>query len=310
MPPPVPGTRFLDPAALARLRNLHLAARLVVDGLYSGQHRSPRRGFSVEFAEHRQYTPGVDPRHIDWKILARRDRLYIKQYEEQTNLRCLLLLDCSGSMGYQHSGPMTKLQYACFCAASLAYLMHRQHDAFGLITYNDGVVRHVPPRQGRGHLSVILQQLEDAKPAGKTDLPRTFHALAERMKRRALVVVLSDLFSGQGGGDEVVEALGHMRHRKHEVVVLQLLDRAELEFPFRDASEIEDMETAHRVASDAEAIRLHYLDQLNGYLETLRSGCVSRGIEYALTDTSAPFDAFLGAYLSRRQQSPGARAGG
>ncbi|MEX1017974.1 MAG: DUF58 domain-containing protein, partial [Phycisphaeraceae bacterium] len=149
MPEPLKGTRYLDPAALARLKNLGLAARLVVDGLFSGQHRSPRRGFSVEFAEHREYSPGVDPRHLDWKLLARRDRLYVKQYEEQTNLRGYLVLDASASMGYQHAGEMTKLEYACYLTATLAHLMMVQQDAFGLIICGNGVRTHIPPRQGR-----------------------------------------------------------------------------------------------------------------------------------------------------------------
>ena len=156
-------TRYLDPAAIAKLKNLGLAARLVVEGLFSGQHRSPHRGFAVEFAEHRQYTPGVDPRHIDWKILAKHDKLYVKQYEEQTNLRAYLLLDASASMGYRHTGPMTKLEYACYLAATLAYLMMIQHDAFGLVVYGDRVRTNIAPRQGRGHLSVAMEEIEKVR---------------------------------------------------------------------------------------------------------------------------------------------------
>jgi uncharacterized protein (DUF58 family) len=298
MPPP---TRYLDPAALARLRNLGFAARLVVEGLYAGQHRSPRRGSSVEFAEHRPYTPGVDPRHLDWKILARRDRLYVKQYEEQTALRCHLVLDCSGSMAYRHEAALTKLEYACYCAASLAYLMLRQHDAVGLITCNDRIVHTLPPRQGRGHLSEVLERLEGLEAGGPTDLASTFHSLAKGLKRRGLIVVLSDMFNDAGGDDRTLEALAHLRHRKHEVVVLQVLDHAELEFPFRDVSQIEDMETGASVAADAEAIRNHYLAEIRDFLDSTRTGCAAHGIEYALADTSQPFDLFLGAYLSRRQ---------
>ena len=302
MPDTLPGSRFFDPAALVRLKNMGLAARLVVEGLFSGQHRSPHRGFSVEFAEHRQYTPGVDPRHIDWKVFARRDRVYIKQYEEQTNLRGYLLLDTSASMGYRHDGDLTKLDYGCYCAAALAYLMQTQHDAFGLITYNDAIQRYIPARQGRNHLRIVLEQLEGVAPAGRTDLPRAFHELAERMTRRALVVVLSDLFSGDGDVRELIDALSHLRHRKHEVVVLQVLDRAELAFPFRDATQIEDVETTRLIAADAEALRNHYLEALQHYLDAIRGGCLSHGVEYALADTSQPFDMFLGAYLTRRHR--------
>ena len=308
MPEPVHSNKYLDPAALAKLKNLGLAARLVVEGLFSGQHRSPHRGFSVEFAEHREYTPGVDPRHLDWKILAKRDKLYIKQYEEQTNLRGYLLLDASASMNYKHTGPMNKLEYACYLAATLAYLMMIQHDAFGLIVYGDRVRLNIPPRQGRGHLRIVLEQLEKVQPQGETDLPRTFHQLAETMNRRALVIVLSDLFGGDKDGSQgLLDALGHFHHKKHEVIVLQILDQAELIFPFRDAGQIENIETGSRIISDAEAIRNHYLQQLNSYLDEIRNGCLSRKINYSLTDTTQPFDVFLGTFLTRRQHQKTSR---
>ena len=299
-------TRYLDPAALARLKNLGLAARLVVEGLFSGQHRSPHRGYSIEFAEHREYSPGVDPRHLDWKILGKRDKLYVKQYEEQTNLRCYLLLDSSASMGYKHSGVISKFEYGCFCAASLAYLMQMQHDAFGLITYDQKVMRHIPPRQGKNHLRIILEQLQAAQPNGETDLARTFNELAETMKRRALVVVLSDLFSGASDagsdGQDLIEAISHLRHKKHEVVVFHILDRAELTFPFDDATQIEDLETQRLISADATAIRNQYLRRINAYIDTVRGGCLSHGAGYALADTAEPFDLFLGNYLSHRLQ--------
>ncbi len=303
-------TRYLDPAALVKLKNLGLAARLVVEGLYSGQHRSPRRGFAVEFAEHRQYTPGVDPRHLDWKVFAKRDKLYVKQYEQQTNLRGYILLDASASMGYRHAGEMTKLEYACYLAATLSYLMMVQHDSFGLIVYGDGVRLAIPPRQGRAHLSVVLDQLGKVAPGGGTDPVGTFNELAQTMKRRALVIVLSDLLGGEGAdAGPLVDALGHFRHKKHEVVVLQVLDRSELTFPFRDAGRIEDMETGSEIASDAEAIRNHYLLQLGSYLDDVRRGCLSRQIGYAMADTSEPFDLFLGTYLTRRMHRTTASRG-
>jgi len=301
-------TKYLDPAVLAKLKNLGLAARLVVEGLFSGQHRSPHRGFSVEFAEHREYTPGIDPRHLDWKVFAKRDKLYVKQYEEQTNLRCYLLLDASASMGYSYTGPMSKLEYCCYLAATLAYLMMIQHDAFGLIVYGDRVRLNIPPRQGRGHLRTVLEQLENVQARGKTDLSRTFHELAETMNRRALIVILSDLFGGDTASPHsLLDALGHFRHKKHEVVVLHVLDQAELTFPFRDAGQIENIETGQTVASDADAIRNHYLQQLDAYLGEIRKGCLSRKISYSLTDTSQSFGAFLGTYLRRRQHQKAAR---
>ena len=290
--------KYLDPAALGRLKNLSLAARSVVEGFYAGMHRSPHKGFSIEFAEHRQYAPGMDTRHIDWRVLGRRDKLYVKQYEEETSLRCYVLLDKSGSMDYKSTGRLTKLEYGSYLAASLAYLMASQHDAVGLISYDSGVKQMIPPRQGPGHLRVLMESLEETKPGGETSLSATFHQLAETIKRRALVVVISDLFDDP---DELVGALKHFRHKKHEVVVLHTLDPAELNFPFDDITRIEDMETGQEITSDPRAFRKAYLEQLASFLEIVRSGCLGAQIDYVLADTSQPFDIFLGAYLARRQ---------
>jgi uncharacterized protein (DUF58 family) len=305
MAEPVKGTKFLDPEALAKLKNLGLAARLVVEGLFSGQHRSPRKGFSVEFAEHRQYSAGDEPRHVDWKILAKRDRLYIKQYEEQTNLRCYVVLDASKSMAYKHDGAISKLEYGCYTAASLSYLMQTQHDAYGLIVCDTKVRTNVPPRQGKGHLHSIMEALEAVQPGGETDLPGTFHELAERINRRALVIVISDFFGSGSDPTELLESLGHLRHRKHEVVCLQVLDPAELKFPFADAGQIEDQETGRVITADAEAVRRHYLKAVTKYIDALRTGCQMREIGYALAETSQPFHAFLAEYLTRRQSMGG-----
>ncbi len=309
MTEPAQGTKYLDPEALAKLKNLGLAARLVVEGLFAGQHRSPHKGFSVEFAEHRQYVPGDEPRYLDWKILAKRDRLYIKQYEEQTNLRCYILLDASQSMSYRHGGAISKLEYGCFIAASLAYLMQSQHDAFGLIVCDEKVRTNIPPRQGKAHLHAILQNLEQVTPSGQTDLPGTFHELAERINRRALVIVISDLFGPAADPAALLESLGHFRHRKHEVIVLQTLDPAELSFPFRDAGQIEDSETGRIVTADAEAVRRHYLQAITKYIDTVRTGCQLREIGYALASTDQPFHTFLAEYLTRRQSMGGVPIG-
>ncbi len=290
--------RYLDPAALSRLKNLSLAARLVVEGFFAGMHKSPHKGFSVEFAEHREYTPGVDPRHIDWRVFGRRDKLYVKQYEEETSLRCYLLLDKSASMGYKHGGPITKLEYGSFLAASLAYLMAFQHDAVGLITHDTGVCGRIPPRQGPGHLRVLMEQLEDTTPGGETSIAETFHQLAETIKRRALVVVISDLFDDPAA---LVAALKHFRHKKHEVVVLHVLDPAERTFPFDDITLIEDLETKREVISDPRAFRKAYLEEVGKFLETIRVGCLGSQIDYALADTGERFDVFLGTYLAKRQ---------
>jgi uncharacterized protein (DUF58 family) len=294
--------KYLDPVALSRLKNLSLAARQVVEGYFAGMHKSPHRGFSIEFAEHREYTPGVDPRHIDWRVFGRRDKLYVKQYEEETCLRCYLLLDKSGSMGYKSGGPWTKLEYGSYLAASLAYLMAFQHDSVGLLTYDTEVRDRVPPRQGPGHLRVVMERLEATSPGGDTGLSETFHQLAETIKRRALVVVISDLFDDP---DKLVAALKHFRHKKHEVVLFHVLDPAEVTFPFDDISRIEDMENQREVTSDPRAFRKAYLEELAKFLETIRAGCLDAQIDYALAQTDKPFDLFLGTYLARRQMMGG-----
>jgi uncharacterized protein (DUF58 family) len=297
--PPATTYRYLDPEALHRLKNLSLAARRVVEGYFAGLHKSPHKGFSIEFAEHREYTPGIDPRHIDWRVYGRRDKLFVKQYEEETSLRCYLLLDKSASMDYRSDGvAMSKLEYACYLAASLAYLVAFQHDSAGLFTFDTIVRDRVPPRQGPGHLRVLMERLENTRPGGETALADTLHQLAETIKRRALVVVLSDLLDDPAA---LVGALKHFRHRKHEVVVLQVLDPAELSFPFADVTRIEDMESGREVTGDAQAFRRQYLEELAQFLDVLRAGCRGAQIDHAVARTDQRFDLFLGTYLARRQ---------
>jgi uncharacterized protein (DUF58 family) len=291
--------KYLDPEALSRLKNLSLAARQVVEGYFAGMHKSPHKGFSIEFAEHREYTPGVDPRHIDWRVLGRRDKLYVKQYEEETCLRCHILLDKSASMGYKSAGaPLTKLEYASYLAASLAYLIAFQHDSVGLVTFDTKVRNQLPTRQGPGHLRVLMEMLEDTGAGAETTLSSTFHLLAESFKRRALVIVLSDLFDDP---DQLLTALQHFRHKKHEVLIFQILDPAEIAFPFDDVTRIEDMETSREVTSDPQAFRAAYLDELAKFLDIIRLGCRSAQIDYTVAQTDQRFDMFLGAYLARRQ---------
>jgi uncharacterized protein (DUF58 family) len=291
--------QYLDPEALSRLKSLSLAARRVVEGYFAGLHKSPHKGFSIEFAEHREYTPGIDPRHIDWRVYGRRDKLYVKQYEEETSLRCHLLLDKSASMAYKSDGmAMTKLEYASYLAASLAYLVAFQHDSAGLVTYDTAVRDRIPPRQGPGHLRLLMEKLEQTKAGGETTLADTFHQLAETLKRRALVIVLSDLFDDPAA---LVGALKHFRHRKHEVIVFQVLDPAEVTFPFDDVTRIEDMENAREVTSDPRAFRRQYLDELTRFLDTVRAGCQTSQIDYVVAQTDKRFDLFLGTYLARRQ---------
>jgi uncharacterized protein (DUF58 family) len=290
---------YLDAEALGRLKNLSIAARHVVEGFFAGMHKSPHKGFSVEFSEHRLYTPGTDPRHIDWRVFGRRDKLYVKQYEEETSMRCYLLLDKSASMGYKSDGPLTKLEYGSFLAATLAYLMAHQHDAAGLITFDDEIRQSVPVRQGASGLRTLMDALENTEPGNETKLSEIFHQLAETIKRRSLVIIISDLFDDPAA---VVGALNHFRHKKHDVIVLHTLDPAELTFPFDDVSRIEDMETGREITSDPRAFRTGYLEALATFLETVRGGCLSSQIDYAVAETNMKFDAFLGTYLARRQR--------
>ncbi len=297
--PPTTTYKYLDPEALHRLKNLSLAARRVVEGYFAGLHKSPHKGFSIEFAEHREYTPGIDPRHIDWRVYGRRDKLYVKQYEEETSLRCYLLLDKSASMDYRSEGQsLSKLEYASYLAASLAYLIALQHDSAGLITFDTAVRDQVPPRQGPGHLRVLMERLERTQAGGETTLAGTFHQLAESIKRRALIIILSDFFDH---ADALLGALKHFRHRKHEVIVLQVLDPAEISFPFDDVTRIEDMENGRQIIGDATAFRRQYLEELTRFLDQLRSGCQGAQIDYAVAQTHQRFDLFLGTYLARRQ---------
>ena len=227
------GYRFLDPAALARVKNLSLLARGVVEGFVSGLHSSPYKGFSVEFAEHRKYSPGDNPRHLDWRILGRTDRLYIKQYEEETNLRAQILLDMSGSMSYGEPPAITKLEYASYLTAVLAYLMMRQQDAVGLTDFDSQIRLDMPARSSARHFDEMMKQLEAIKPGRKTDLGATLHRLADRFKRRCLIILISDLYDDP---EAVDRALHHFRSKRHEVIVFHVLDRAELEFPFRETA--------------------------------------------------------------------------
>lgn len=299
MPAPTVTYKYLDPEALHRIKNLSLAARRVVEGFFAGLHKSPHKGFSIEFAEHREYVPGIDPRHIDWRVYGRRDKLYVKQYEEETSLRCHLLVDKSASMAYKSEGQaMTKLEYASYLAASLAYLIAFQHDSAGLVTFDTKVRDRLPPRQGPAHLRLVMEKLEHTQPGGETTLSDTFHMLAETTNRRSLVIVLSDLFDD---ADALVGALKHFRHKKHEVIVLQILDPAEVSFPFDDVTRIEDMETTREITSDPEAFRRQYLEELARFLDKIRAGCRTAQIDYVVAQTDQRFDLFLGTYLARRQ---------
>jgi uncharacterized protein (DUF58 family) len=291
------GYRFLDPAALARVRNLSVAARGVVEGFISGLHASPYKGFSAEFAAHREYTRGDNLRYLDWRVLGRTDRLYVKQFEEETNLRAQILLDVSGSMGYRHGAGPTKLEYASYLTAVLAYLMTRQQDAVGLTAFDTEFRLDMPARSSPRHFNEMMRQLEGLRPGRQTGVAAVLNRLAERFKRRGLIILISDLLDDVDGVDR---ALHHFRHRKHEVIVFHVLDKAELEFPFRDTATFIDMETGERIQADPAYVREDYRRQIAAFTGRYRQICAGGQIDYVLTDTSVPYDHMLSRFLVAR----------
>lgn len=291
------GYRYLEPEALARMKNLSMVARGVVEGSISGLHSSPYKGFSVEFAEHREYTAGDDPRHLDYKMLARTDRLYIKQYEEETNMRVQILLDTSASMGYRHESKITKLQYGSYLTAILAYLMTRQQDSVGLTTFDTQIGLDMPARSSPRHFNEMMQRLEAVEPGEETDIASILHLLANRFKKRCLIVVISDLYDEP---DDVMRALHHFRHRKHEVIVFNVFDKAEVEFPFTDTIAFHDLETDEKIQIDPAYVRDAYREQINEFIDGYRRSCTESNIDYVMTDTSVPYDFMLSKYVAKR----------
>jgi uncharacterized protein (DUF58 family) len=293
------GYRFLEPQALARVKNLSVVARGVVEGFISGLHSSPYKGFSVEFAEHREYTAGDDPRHLDYRMLARTDRLYIKQYEEETNMRVQILLDTSGSMGYSYDGKLSKLEYGSYLTAVLSYLMTRQQDSVGLTTFDTQIRLDMPARSSPRHFSEMMHRLEAITPGQPTDVAETLHKLANRFKRRCLIVLISDLYDEP---EEVLRALHHFRHRRHEVILFHVFDKAEIDFPFRDLVAFHDLETNERIQLDPSYVREPYLAQIEEFIENYRRACAEAQIDYVLTDTSVPYDFMLSKYIAKRSR--------
>jgi uncharacterized protein (DUF58 family) len=293
------GYRYLEPQALARVKNLSMVARGVVEGAIAGLHSSPYKGFSVEFAEHREYTAGDDPRHLDYRMLARTERLYIKQYEEETNMRVQILLDTSGSMGYSHDATFSKLQYASYLTAVLSYLMTRQQDSVGLTTFDTEIRLDMPARSSPRHFSEMMHRLEGITPGRQTDVAETLHKLANRFKRRCLIVLISDLYDDP---EAVLRALHHFRHRRHEVILFHVFDKAELEFPFRDVIAFHDLETNERIQVDPAYVRQAYVEQVEAFIATYRRACAEAQIDYVLTDTSVPYDFMLSKYLAKRNR--------
>lgn len=288
--------KYLDPMTVSRLARLDLKARLVVEGFIAGLHSSPYHGFSVEYAEHRQYMPGDPIKHIDWKVFAKSDRYYIKEYEEETNLKSYIFLDVSASMEYGSAG-ISKLEYGRYLAAALTYLMLSQQDSVGLVLYDEQIRQYVPPRSVRNHLHVILQRLHAAAAGSGTRSRATFHSLAERIKRRGLIIIISDLFDEPG---DIVDSIRHFRHRKHEVIVFRLLDPTEKDFTFRQPARFRDMETGEEVYTHPHAIREAYLGDLEKQDEVYTRVCRENAADYLSLDTGTPFDQALLTFLAKR----------
>jgi uncharacterized protein (DUF58 family) len=291
---------FLDPAVVARLGTLELKARTIVEGFLSGLHRSPFKGFSVEFAEYRQYIPGDALSTIDWKVYARSDRYVIKKFEEETNLDCHLLLDVSGSMGYGAHHGLTKFQYGAILAASLGYLMNRQRDAVGLTAFDENIVSMMPASSRPGHLRALLVTLDRLKTEHRTNVAKPLHQLANTLTKRGMVVLISDLLDDPA---EIIRGLKHFQFRGIDVIVFHVLDHDEIEFPFERATRFEDLETSEEVMAVPGAVRGHYLKGIGSLIERYRRELGATGIDYQLLDTNRPLELALASYLSTRARA-------
>jgi uncharacterized protein (DUF58 family) len=290
--------RYFDPQGLARIGHMELVARQVVEGFLTGRHRSPYHGFSVEYLDHRAYTPGDDLRSLDWKILARSNKYYSKLFQDETNLRAHILLDCSRSMAFQSEG-LSKLAYGSYLAAALTYLLLHQNDAVGLVLFDRDIRQQLPPRARPTQFRRVLDLLEHAQPGGDTDVGGILHRVAERIRQRGLVILISDLIDDEAA---IANGLQHFRHRHHEVIVFHVLDDAELTFPYDRLTEFKDMEGAGTVVTNPKNIRAHYLERIGAFVEATRNACFSRKISYNLTNTRQPYDVLLAAYLDKRSR--------
>jgi uncharacterized protein (DUF58 family) len=292
-------TRF-DPTELRKYAGLTLLARQVVEGFLTGVHRSPYKGFSVEFAEHRQYAPGDEIRHIDWRAFGKTDKYFVKEYEEETNLKAYLLVDASGSMAFRGSKKSpSKFEYAQHVAACIAYLMLHQMDAVGLITHDTRIRRLIPPKANPKHLLRVLTALEETQPGGETAMAPLWHELAgHHLKRRGMIIILSDFFDQL---EPLVRALQHLRHRNHEVMLLHVLAPEELEFPYKRLTQFRSLEADNKVLVDARRLRDDYLKNFEQFRRELRERAGRLRVDYHLMRTDQPVDRALGIYLSRRQ---------
>lgn len=291
--------RYLDPAVVSKLNSLELKARLVVEGFMVGLHRSPYHGFSVEFTQHRPYMQGDSLKNIDWKVYAKTERYFIKQFEEETNLISYIVLDTSKSMDFSYGQNLKKLEYASILAASLMYLMIRQQDAVGLALYSDKINTILPPKSSRAYLNELLRSLAEVKASNSTHTAESLSIVAEKIKRRGLVIIISDFFDDL---NSVLTAIKHFRYKKNEVVVFQILDPIEKSFAFGRDAVFRDMETSEEMTTQPYQIQKTYQKAMNEFIDTIRLECLNAGIEYNLLETSVPFDKALLSYFKKRSR--------
>ena len=290
------GTQLLDPEVLARLSGQPLLTQFSMEGTISGQHKSPHRGSSVEFAEYRNYVPGDDIRRLDWRVFGRTDRFYLKEFEAETNLRCYLVLDCSGSMGFAGEGAR-KFDLARKLAATLAWLVIHQGDAAGLLCVGDKTIAEVPPRRNPAHLQLILRTLEEAKPAGETALVSGLHEFAEKIRPRSVVLVFSDFFCDL---EPLLSSLQHLRFRKHDLALFHLLDRMEVDFNFDRPIRFLDLESSFSLVTEPSVVKQEYLRQLQLFLDRLRAGCHEFKADYRRAITDENYESLLSNFLIER----------
>ena len=294
----MPSGHILTPDIISRLNNLSLKARFVVEGFIVGLHKSPYHGFSVEFSEHRAYGAGDEIRHVDWKLWGKTDRFFIKQFEEETNLKSYLLVDQSLSMTYK-SKKMTKLEYAQILAASLGYLMLKQQDAVGLTLFDDRIRVNIPARSKRSHLNIILSQMQNIIAGPETTIAPVLHKTAEAIKKRGLIILISDLFDDP---DKVLSGLQHFRYKGHEVIVFHVLDPQELSLDFTQRTRFRDMESGEEIVTDPWHIQSDYQKSMEQFCDYIKSNCRQKNIDYVQLSTDLPLDMALSEYLIKRKR--------
>lgn len=288
-----------DPVTISKIANMELRAKLVVEGALSGIHKSPYKGYSIEFLEHKEYSPGNEIKHVDWKVYARTDKYYIKQFEEETNLKCYIFLDTSGSMGYKSTG-ISKFEYAATLAASMAYLLLKQSDAVGLVSFSDKMLQYVPPRSRITHLHFFVNALRELKVAGKSNVSTVLNEFIEKIGRHSLIIVISDFFDDT---KKIIHQLKYFQFRKNEVVLFHILDPYELTFPFENVTFFESMEDDRRILAEPKSIKERYLSGINRFIENFRHDCHENQIDYWLIDSSTPLDQALIKFLARREST-------